>query len=147
MAECLAACLTAQEEQIRRLTQEISQLRDGLSGDVDIVGVSPLLETLRSDNEKLRYRLVHLRKSLQAEPGHLRKGLQAEPGHLRRGLQANQQAKITTASKKVSRSDRERSLGSEKVAKEEKAKQLPQSCIINGPPSGGWGVGRGCLQK
>lgn len=112
MAECLAARLTAQEEQIRRLTQEISKLRDGLSGNVDIVGVSPLLETLRSDNEKLRYRLVHLRR-----------GLQAEPGHLRRGLQAEQQAKNTTASKKVARSDRESSLGSEKVAKEGKAKQ------------------------
>lgn len=124
MAECLAARLTAQEEQIRRLTQEISKLRDGLSGDVDIVGVSPLLETLRSDNEKLRYRLVHLR----------------------RGLQAEQQAKNTTASKKVARSDRGSSLGSEKVAKEGKqSKRLPQGCIINGPP---WGVGDGwCLQK
>uniref|UniRef100_H3D2Z9 threonine--tRNA ligase n=1 Tax=Tetraodon nigroviridis TaxID=99883 RepID=H3D2Z9_TETNG len=68
MAEGLAARLTAQEEQIRRLTREISTLRDGLSGDVGVVGASPLLETLRTDNEKLRYRLVHLRRGLQAEP-------------------------------------------------------------------------------
>ncbi|CAF88205.1 unnamed protein product, partial [Tetraodon nigroviridis] len=67
MAEGLAARLTAQEEQIRRLTREISTLRDGLSGDVGVVGASPLLETLRTDNEKLRYRLVHLRRGLQAD--------------------------------------------------------------------------------
>lgn len=67
MAECLAARLTAQEEQIRLLTQEISKLRDCLNGDLDIVGVSPPLETLRTDNEKLRYRLLHLRRGLQAE--------------------------------------------------------------------------------
>lgn len=69
MAECLAARLAAQEEQIRRLTQEISTLRDGLSGDWDIVGDSPLLETLRTDNDRLRYRLAHLRRALQAELG------------------------------------------------------------------------------
>lgn len=67
MAECLAARLTAQEEQIQLLSQEIYNLRDGLSLNVDIVRVSPLLDTLRADNEKLRYRLVHLRRGLQAE--------------------------------------------------------------------------------
>lgn len=67
MAECLDARLTAQEEQIRLLSQEIYNLRDGLSISVDIEGVSPLLDSLRSDNEKLRYRLVHLRRGLQAE--------------------------------------------------------------------------------
>ena len=69
MAAGLAARLTAQEEQIRRLTQEMCELRDGLGGDLDIVGASPLLDTLRSDNEKLKYRLVHLRRGLQAELG------------------------------------------------------------------------------
>lgn len=108
MAECLAARLTAQEEQIRRLTQEISKLRDGLSGDFDIVGVSPLLETLRTDNEKLRYRLVHLRRGLQAELG-----LRGE---------RPQEAKNLTASKKVaSKSGRESIGGSNQVVKANKA--------------------------
>lgn len=70
MAECLAARLSAQEEQIRLLTKEISTLRDGLSRGLDtveITGVPPELECLRAENEKLRYRLVHLRRGLQAE--------------------------------------------------------------------------------
>lgn len=70
MAECLAARLTSQEGQIRLLTKEISTLRDGLSRGPDAVGavrVSPELESLRSENEKLRYRLLHLRRGLQSE--------------------------------------------------------------------------------
>uniref|UniRef100_A0A4W6G6D3 threonine--tRNA ligase n=1 Tax=Lates calcarifer TaxID=8187 RepID=A0A4W6G6D3_LATCA len=70
MAECLAARLAAQEEQIRVLTREISTLRDGLSRGLDATGVAvitPELENLRTENEKLRYRLLHLRRGLQAE--------------------------------------------------------------------------------
>uniref|UniRef100_A0A665VQE3 threonine--tRNA ligase n=1 Tax=Echeneis naucrates TaxID=173247 RepID=A0A665VQE3_ECHNA len=70
MAECLAARLAAQEEQIRLLTGEICSLRDGLSRGPDAAGdavVSPELESLRTENEKLRYRLLHLRRGLQAE--------------------------------------------------------------------------------
>lgn len=70
MAECLAARLAAQEEQIRLLTREISSLRDGLNKGLDAAGVAlvtPELENLRSENEKLRYRLLHLRRGLQAE--------------------------------------------------------------------------------
>lgn len=70
MAEYLAARLSAQEDQIRFLTKEISNLRDGLSQGLDsieIVDVSPELECLRAENEKLRYRLLHLRRGLQAE--------------------------------------------------------------------------------
>lgn len=67
MAERLAARLTSQEKQIRLLTQEIYKLRDGLLLNLDMVEVSPLLDSLRTDNEKLRYRLVHLRRGLQAE--------------------------------------------------------------------------------
>uniref|UniRef100_A0A672IF83 threonine--tRNA ligase n=1 Tax=Salarias fasciatus TaxID=181472 RepID=A0A672IF83_SALFA len=73
MAECLAARLAAQEEQIRLLSDEVSSLRDGLSRGVDAAGVaaaaavSPALESLRTENEKLRYRLLHLRRALQAE--------------------------------------------------------------------------------
>uniref|UniRef100_A0A671XZF9 threonine--tRNA ligase n=1 Tax=Sparus aurata TaxID=8175 RepID=A0A671XZF9_SPAAU len=70
MAECLAARLTAQEQQIRLLTKEISTLRDGLIRGLDAVVVgelSPEVESLRTENEKLRYRLLHLRRGLQAE--------------------------------------------------------------------------------
>ncbi|XP_034076519.1 threonine--tRNA ligase 1, cytoplasmic-like isoform X6 [Gymnodraco acuticeps] len=71
MAECMAARLAAQEEQIRLLSGEISSLRDGLSQGLDAgVGakVSPELESLRTENEKLRYRLLHLRRALKEEP-------------------------------------------------------------------------------
>lgn len=70
MAESLAARLAVQEEQILLLTKEISSLRDGLSRGLDAAGaagVSPELESLRAENEKLRYRLLHLRRGLQAE--------------------------------------------------------------------------------
>lgn len=67
MAERLAARLAAQEEQIRLLAQEIHRLRDGLVPNRDAAEGSPLLDSLRADNEKLRYRLVHLRRGLQAE--------------------------------------------------------------------------------
>uniref|UniRef100_A0A672ZKI9 threonine--tRNA ligase n=1 Tax=Sphaeramia orbicularis TaxID=375764 RepID=A0A672ZKI9_9TELE len=70
MAECLAARLAAQEDQIHLLTREISTLRDGLCRGLDAVGagvVTPELETLRTENEKLKYRLLHLRRGLQAE--------------------------------------------------------------------------------
>lgn len=70
MAECLAARLSAQEAQIRLLTKEISSLRDGLSRGLDtveIIDVPPELEGLRAENEKLRYRLLHLRRGLQTE--------------------------------------------------------------------------------
>ncbi|XP_003976334.3 threonine--tRNA ligase, cytoplasmic isoform X1 [Takifugu rubripes] len=97
MAECLAARLTAQEEQIRLLTQEIYSLRDGLllNVDLDVVQVSPRLDSLRTDNEKLRYRLVHLRRGLQAE---LELELQQQQG---KGPQEvkNMKASKTVASK------------------------------------------------
>lgn len=70
MAERLAARLAAQEEQIRLLTREITALRDGLIRGIDAADaavVSPELESLRTENEKLRYRLLHLRRGLQAE--------------------------------------------------------------------------------
>lgn len=70
MAECLAARLAAQEEQIHLLATEICALRDGLTQGIDATHalvVSPQLESLRTENEKLRYRLLHLRRGLQAE--------------------------------------------------------------------------------
>lgn len=69
MAECLAARLAAQEEQIHLLATEICALRDGLTQGIDATHalvVSPQLESLRTENEKLRYRLLHLRRGLQA---------------------------------------------------------------------------------
>ncbi|XP_038849781.1 threonine--tRNA ligase 1, cytoplasmic-like isoform X3 [Salvelinus namaycush] len=70
MAECMAARLTAQEEQIELLTREFSLLRDGLNGGPEVASIlasSPELESLRSENEKLKFRLVHLRRGLQEE--------------------------------------------------------------------------------
>ncbi|XP_061622285.1 threonine--tRNA ligase 1, cytoplasmic, partial [Phyllopteryx taeniolatus] len=70
MANHLAARLGAQEEQIRLLAGEISILRDGLNRDLGPAGdagVSLQLEELRSENEKLKYRLLHLRRGLGAE--------------------------------------------------------------------------------
>ena len=70
MAECMAARLACQENQIQLLTQEIIHLRDGLIGGKNVASapvVTPELERLRGENEKLKYRLVHLRRGLQAE--------------------------------------------------------------------------------
>ncbi|XP_070985631.1 threonine--tRNA ligase 1, cytoplasmic-like [Oncorhynchus clarkii lewisi] len=70
MAECMAARLTAQEVQIELLTREFSLLRDGLHGGPEVASIlasSPELESLRSENEKLKFRLVHLRRGLQEE--------------------------------------------------------------------------------
>ncbi|XP_036399389.1 threonine--tRNA ligase 1, cytoplasmic-like [Megalops cyprinoides] len=70
MAECMAARLSAQEEQIRLLSLEVSLLRDGLCGGPGAactLASTPELESLRSENEKLKYRLLHLRRGLQAE--------------------------------------------------------------------------------
>ncbi|XP_026782959.3 threonine--tRNA ligase 1, cytoplasmic [Pangasianodon hypophthalmus] len=69
MAERVAARLAAQERQIEALGEEISRLRDGLSGgcfNAELASGSEL-EDLRSENEKLRYRLVHLQRALRAE--------------------------------------------------------------------------------
>lgn len=66
----MAARLTAQEEQIELLTREFSLLRDGLNGGSEVASIlasSPELESLRSENEKLKFRLVHLRRGLQEE--------------------------------------------------------------------------------
>uniref|UniRef100_A0A8C5CWU5 threonine--tRNA ligase n=1 Tax=Gadus morhua TaxID=8049 RepID=A0A8C5CWU5_GADMO len=66
----MAARLACQENKIQRLTQEIIHLRDGLIGAKNVSSapvVTPELERLRGENEKLKYRLVHLRRGLQAE--------------------------------------------------------------------------------
>uniref|UniRef100_A0A8C7WFU3 threonine--tRNA ligase n=1 Tax=Oncorhynchus mykiss TaxID=8022 RepID=A0A8C7WFU3_ONCMY len=66
----MAARLTAQEVQLELLTREFSLLRDGLNGGPEVASIlasSPELESLRSENEKLKFRLVHLRRGLQEE--------------------------------------------------------------------------------
>ena len=62
----MKARLASQEEQIKILTREISGLRDGLNGGGTLASSSEL-EDLRSENEKLKYRLVHLRRGLENE--------------------------------------------------------------------------------
>lgn len=69
MAERVAARLDAQERQIEALSEEISRLRDGVGGccfNAELANGSEL-EALRSENEKLRYRLVHLQRALRVE--------------------------------------------------------------------------------
>uniref|UniRef100_A0A671NAC1 threonine--tRNA ligase n=1 Tax=Sinocyclocheilus anshuiensis TaxID=1608454 RepID=A0A671NAC1_9TELE len=65
----MAARLSAQEEQIEALSREILRLRDGLTGGFDFstLASGPSLDALRAENEKLQYRLLHLRRSLRAE--------------------------------------------------------------------------------
>jgi len=75
MAQCMAARLARQETHIQLLTKEITSLRDGLIGggytnQLAAAGAPPPsqeLELLRGENEKLKYRLLHLRRGLQAE--------------------------------------------------------------------------------
>ncbi|KAF7698839.1 threonine--tRNA ligase 1, cytoplasmic [Silurus meridionalis] len=74
MAEHVAGRLAAQEQQIEALSEEIRRLRDGLGGggggcclSGGLASGSDELDDLRSENEKLRYRLVHLRRSLRDE--------------------------------------------------------------------------------
>uniref|UniRef100_A0A8C1YBE9 threonine--tRNA ligase n=1 Tax=Cyprinus carpio TaxID=7962 RepID=A0A8C1YBE9_CYPCA len=65
----MAARLSAQEEQIEALSREILRLRDGLTGGFDFstLASGPNLDALRAENEKLQYRLLHLRRSLREE--------------------------------------------------------------------------------
>uniref|UniRef100_A0A8C1UH73 threonine--tRNA ligase n=1 Tax=Cyprinus carpio TaxID=7962 RepID=A0A8C1UH73_CYPCA len=61
----MAARLSAQEEQIEALSREILRLQDGLTGG--FLTCDPSLDALRAENEKLRYRALHLRRSLREE--------------------------------------------------------------------------------
>ncbi|XP_042599561.1 threonine--tRNA ligase 2, cytoplasmic-like [Cyprinus carpio] len=65
MSERMAARLSAQEEQIEALSREILRLQDGLTGG--FLSCDPSLDALRAENEKLRYRALHLRRSLREE--------------------------------------------------------------------------------
>nr|XP_056722009.1 threonine--tRNA ligase 1, cytoplasmic-like [Euleptes europaea] len=79
-AAAVASRLARQEQEMRCLAAEIGRLKEperwpgglGLPADP-----SPELQALRAENEKLRYRRLHLRRSLQAQLG--RAG-EEEPG-------------------------------------------------------------------
>ncbi|XP_054625757.1 threonine--tRNA ligase 1, cytoplasmic isoform X2 [Dunckerocampus dactyliophorus] len=126
MADCLAARLAAQEEQICLLAGEISSLRDGLSqnlGPAVDADVSPQLESLRSENEKLKYRLLHLRRGLQAElEMELEKGGRAAGGNGNKGGQTNNKA-----AKKVSSPDAK--AGDESKEKKQNKEQSNGSAV------------------
>ncbi|KAM5170464.1 threonine--tRNA ligase 1, cytoplasmic-like [Mantella aurantiaca] len=67
MAGQIADRLSVQEEEIRWLSDEIGRLVDlGTQGTVEI-DPSPELVELRAENEKLKYRLAHLQRSLKEE--------------------------------------------------------------------------------
>lgn len=69
MAERMAARLSAQEEQIAALSLEISRLQESLTSGFDFstLASGPNLDALRTENEKLKYRLLHLRRGLRTE--------------------------------------------------------------------------------
>ncbi|KAG8440406.1 hypothetical protein GDO86_006238 [Hymenochirus boettgeri] len=69
MAAQISDRLTVQEQEIRRLSDEIGRLLElGLQGTVEH-SPNPVLEQLRAENEKLKYRIVHLQRSLEEERG------------------------------------------------------------------------------
>lgn len=101
----MAARLDAQEEQIRVLSKEVSRLRDGLCGDPGALGSfagTPELESLRSENDKLRYRLLHLRRSLQAELDLEKQGREVAAKQCSEKECGRENAKITHGSSLVS---------------------------------------------
>lgn len=114
MAECLAARLAAQEDQIRLLAGEISTLRDGLSRGLvatDAVVDSPELETLRTENEKLKYRLLHLRRGVQAE-------LELEQGKRQQGVKCGKAPEKNTGKEKQTNNRAEKKVMVKRVSVE-----------------------------
>ncbi|KAG1971244.1 threonine--tRNA ligase 1, cytoplasmic isoform X1 [Pimephales promelas] len=67
MAERVAERLSAQEAQVEALGGEILRLQELLTGGFDFTTSGPDLDDLITENQKLRYRLVHLRRSLEEE--------------------------------------------------------------------------------
>ncbi|XP_030620634.1 threonine--tRNA ligase, cytoplasmic isoform X1 [Chanos chanos] len=120
MAECIAARLAAQEEQIRVLSQEISRLRDGLVNNqhTSSFANSPELENLRSENEKLKYRLVHLRRGLQVELD-LEGQARSKPGP----ESTNKAAKETTRNNSYQKSSNAAQPGTPEIRPNEKNKK------------------------
>ncbi|XP_041081965.1 threonine--tRNA ligase 1, cytoplasmic-like isoform X1 [Polyodon spathula] len=72
MADSIAARLSVQEKQISLLSQEIGRLlaaagAEGAALPACCSPSSPELDILRIENEKLRYRILHLQRSIQTE--------------------------------------------------------------------------------
>uniref|UniRef100_A0A8C3CWZ7 threonine--tRNA ligase n=1 Tax=Cairina moschata TaxID=8855 RepID=A0A8C3CWZ7_CAIMO len=65
-AEAAARRLWRQEQELRWLAAEVGRLKEP-GAPRSAAGCSPEVERLRAENEKLRYRLLHLRRSLAAE--------------------------------------------------------------------------------
>ncbi|XP_050165392.1 threonine--tRNA ligase 1, cytoplasmic-like isoform X2 [Myiozetetes cayanensis] len=67
-AEAVALRVSRQERELRWLAAEVGRLKEPQE-PCCAGSVSPELQRLRAENEKLRYRLLHLRRSLAAELG------------------------------------------------------------------------------
>lgn len=78
-AEVAALRLSRQEQELRRLTAEVGRLKER-EAPCCPGSCSPELQRLRAENEKLRYRLLHLRRSLAAELGRAAAAEQRPPG-------------------------------------------------------------------
>ncbi|XP_078541057.1 threonine--tRNA ligase 1, cytoplasmic-like [Lissotriton helveticus] len=104
MAAHMASRLAAQEEAIRLLTGEIGRLTRQ-----EEAASSPGLELLRAENEKLRYRILHLQRSLRAEQeaGH---GSQASPAEAA-VLPAGEKQKSAQSKKKKEKKNEKEVLG------------------------------------
>ncbi|XP_005987820.1 threonine--tRNA ligase 1, cytoplasmic isoform X4 [Latimeria chalumnae] len=98
MADAISTHLAVQEEEIRFLTAEITRLRDE-----EIRVASPEVEKLKEENEKLKYRLLHLQRSLEAE---LQKGRLREGAELPRE-KAGEPGKATKQEKKPTETGKE----------------------------------------
>lgn len=78
-AEVAALRLSRQEQELRWLTAEVGRLKER-EASCRPGSCSPELQRLRAENEKLRYRLLHLRRSLAAELGRAAPAEQRPPG-------------------------------------------------------------------
>lgn len=78
-AEVAELRLWRQEQELRWLTAEVGRLKER-EAPCGAGSCSPELQRLRAENEKLRYRLLHLRRSLAAELGRAAPAEQRPPG-------------------------------------------------------------------
>ncbi|XP_069621965.1 threonine--tRNA ligase 1, cytoplasmic-like isoform X2 [Ranitomeya imitator] len=124
MAAQIADRLSIQEQEIRRLSDEIGRLVDlGTQGTVQ-EAPGPELEQLRAENEKLKYRIAHLHRSLQAERGRLLQEGQAGPQTTEAEQEHVKQQAVSQSKKK------------EKKASKESDEQKLQETMINGYEGG-----------
>ncbi|XP_073443035.1 threonine--tRNA ligase 1, cytoplasmic-like isoform X1 [Dendrobates tinctorius] len=124
MAAHIADRLSAQEQEIRRLSDEIGRLVDlGTQGTVQ-EKPGPELEQLRAENEKLKYRVAHLHRSLEAERGRLQES-QARPRTTEAEQEYVKQQAVSQSKKKE-----------KKASKESDEQKLQQETMLNGYEGG-----------